>query len=448
MINIRLDSQCHIKYNENFKKYMSSLKKQLTVNEIEYCVDFPENNYAIVPLGFWEILKTKLEFHKIEYRLEDTRTLSPLSFELIAASEFKPRDYQSAAVEALAAHDMGGLSAPTGSGKTQIFIYLMQKLKQKTLIIVPTSDLLNQTLERIKQVLIFNFEKHLGQYGDGIKDIKDITVGTWQSVSKDAHLFQDFGLLICDEHHKSGAPVYFDLLNKLPAKYRYGVSATPRRFDDTILLSFLMGKIKHTISIEALYDLGHLIRPEVYFVKTPFSYTLKDFTADQLKFLNDMQRLGILKSEIAADEDRSFYLLDFIELNKMAVNMVLSYEREHAEFLFDNSQIENKLLLHGGLPKKERKAAFQKIKDDDVITIFGTQSLLGEGIDIPKLECLFLVSPTGSGNKTVQFCGRILRPYKNKTVVRVYDFVDSGLVEKMKWGRLREYKRLNPVFKT
>lgn len=446
MINISLSNDCLVTYDDSFKKYLPALFKQLTVDQKEYFYWFSSINQICFPIGYSEVFIRKLNEHQISFQLEDKRIESQLSFDVIRNPNWSPRNYQKEAVDVLSRDSFGSLNAPTGSGKTQIAIYLIEKLKQKTLIVVPTSDLVSQTIERIKQIMVFDYDKYLGQYAGTKKEIKEITIGTWQSISKNLNGFKDFGMVIADEFHKSGAKNYFHIINNLTCKHKYGISATPKRYEDTVLLSFLFGKVKHKIEIEDLYQAGYLIRPEIYFVNTGFEFK-HDLDQWQVLNLNDIQKLSIIKSQIANDEERNKWINYFIEKHQMKINMVLTYERDHAEWLYNYYCFGKKILLHGGLKGKDRKKAFQEIENSDEITIFGTQSLLGEGIDIPKLECLFLCSPTGAGNKTIQFTGRILRPHKNKSIVKVFDFVDSGVVENMKWSRKREYDKLSPVFK-
>lgn len=66
------------------------------------------------------------------------------------------REEQTAAFEALAAHDTGILSATTAFGKTAIGAALIAEKKVNTLILVHRSQLMEQWKERLEQFLIVN----------------------------------------------------------------------------------------------------------------------------------------------------------------------------------------------------------------------------------------------------------------------------------------------------
>ncbi len=77
--------------------------------------------------------------------------------------------------------DFGTLSAPTGSGKTVMGLYLIAHRRQPTLIIVHTKDLALQWVERIQQFLKIS-NQDIGLIGGGKKQIgRLVTVALVQS---------------------------------------------------------------------------------------------------------------------------------------------------------------------------------------------------------------------------------------------------------------------------
>ena len=81
--------------------------------------------------------------------------------------------------------DSGGglLDVDPGKGKTVMALYIISKLKKKTLVIVHKSFLLNQWIERINQFLP---SARVGKIQGQIIDIenKDIVIGMLQSLSQ------------------------------------------------------------------------------------------------------------------------------------------------------------------------------------------------------------------------------------------------------------------------
>ena len=73
-----------------------------------------------------------------------------------------------------------------------------------------------------------------------------------------------------------------------------------------------------------------------------------------------------------------------------------------------------------------------------------TGSYIGEGFDAPRLDTLFLTMPSSFKGKIVQYAGRLYRYHKDKTDIRIYDYVDKNVsvLERMYQRRLKTYKML------
>ena len=84
------------------------------------------------------------------------------------------------------------------------------------------------------------------------------------------------------------------------------------------------------------------------------------------------------------------------------------------------------VLLTGELSKAERAKAMEKVRAGTRLTI-ATTALMGEGIDVPSWNLLFLVYPISGGPLTLQTMGRVTRPAPGKDKAVVVDFVDSGV---------------------
>jgi superfamily II DNA or RNA helicase len=66
---------------------------------------------------------------------------------------------------------------PTGAGKTVVALKAIRAVERPTLIVVPTLDLLNQWYNRLTDT----FGIEIGIVGQGVCDIRDVTVITYQS---------------------------------------------------------------------------------------------------------------------------------------------------------------------------------------------------------------------------------------------------------------------------
>jgi superfamily II DNA or RNA helicase len=142
----------------------------------------------------------------------------------------------------------GLLDVDPGKGKTVMALYIISKLKKKTLVIVHKSFLLNQWLERIQQFLPnARVGKIQGQTID--IDNKDIVIGMLQSLSQKEYpdnLFDSFGLSIYDETHHLGAEVFSRCMMKAITNYTLGLSGTMQRKDGlTKVFKMFLGDIVH-----------------------------------------------------------------------------------------------------------------------------------------------------------------------------------------------------------
>lgn len=153
----------------------------------------------------------------------------------------QPRDYQLPVINKFIEHcenvKYGGglLELYCAWGKTSASLYIMTKLKKKTLVIVHKEFLMNQWFERINQFLP---EAKIGKIQGPIIDTenKDIVLCMLQSlISKDypQSIFDEFGFTIIDEVHHISSQSFSNSLFKVVTKYMLGLSATMERKDGT-----------------------------------------------------------------------------------------------------------------------------------------------------------------------------------------------------------------------
>ena len=74
-----------------------------------------------------------------------------------------------------------------------------------------------------------------------------------------------------------------------------------------------------------------------------------------------------------------------------------------------------------------------------------TGKYIGEGFDLPQLDTLILAAPFSWKNNLIQYAGRIHRNYKDKSLVRIFDYVDIHVpyLEKMFQKRQVAYRNMD-----
>ena len=93
--------------------------------------------------------------------------------------QFEPRSDQVEAIESWLKHDGRGVVVlPTGAGKTVVALMALARLKLRTLIVVPTIELLYQWRDAVVERLSLP-RRVVGVVGDGHKEWRPITVITY-----------------------------------------------------------------------------------------------------------------------------------------------------------------------------------------------------------------------------------------------------------------------------
>jgi len=152
------------------------------------------------------------------------------------------RPDQDAAIAAwVAAGRRGVIVKPTGTGKTEVALAIIARLRVSALIVAPLRDLMYQWQRRIRDGLGFS----AGILGDGRREIWPITVTTYDSAwIHMKEMGNRFRLIVFDEaHHLPGPTLHESALDSL-APMRLGLTATPDRADGRErLLDRLIGPV-------------------------------------------------------------------------------------------------------------------------------------------------------------------------------------------------------------
>ena len=383
---------------------------------------YSENgNDLIIPIGLFSKIKSKfdLSIYKKQVSLADDKKFN-------FKSDINLYDYQQVAVYEMIKKGYGILLAPTGSGKTQIGIALACKLGYKTLWITHTKDLLKQSYDRAKQYID---DKYLGTITDGKINIKDgITFATVQTLSEqDLHsLKYEFNTVIVDECHRlSGTPTklkqFSKIVNNLAARHKFGLTATLHRSDklEQTTMSYL-GNIAYEVKREYVKD--KIINPKIIKVDTGIELTdeclLTDGTIDNNKLL----------TYLSQNADRNLLISKYILNNKDNYNLILSHRIEQLENIYitlPEGEKEKSVILSSKLNKKSREKAINDMQKGLKRYMFATYSLAKEGLDIQRLDRLYLVSASKDKAVVQQSIGRVMRIFENKKTPIVYDFVDD-----------------------
>jgi superfamily II DNA or RNA helicase len=357
-------------------------------------------------------------------------------------------DYQAEAVDAAYKARYGILQAPAGCGKTQMGLALIQRYGVKALWLTHTKDLLNQSRERAERYM----DKSLmGTITEGKVDIgSGITFATVQTMSKmDLRKYRnEWGVIICDECHRvccsaTGVAMFEKVLNSLSCGHKYGLSATVHRADGLIRTTFaLIGRVIYTVPETAVEALVEPVSVETVQTEEEFPEEAmrEDGTLVWAKLINGL----------CADDGRCACIADKIIENRDYSCLILSDRLSHLETLIgmlpedmrkDAVMISGKMTSKKG--KAEREAAIEQMRTGEKKYLFATYTLAKEGLDVPRLERLFLTTPQKDEAVIIQSLGRIARKFEGKAKPVCVDFVDGkiGMMVGMWKKRLRIYRQ-------
>ena len=362
--------------------------------------------------------------------INDVKMDFPVAEKIEYGGKIPLYDYQEKAVEEVYWKHYGIIQSPAGSGKTQMGIALIAKLGKRALWLTHTKDLLQQSKERARQYMGGAL---LGTITEGKVDIgAGITFATVQTMcnldlAQYKHMWD---VIIVDECHRvAGTPTavsqFSKVLNSLAAKHKYGLSATVHRSDGLIKATFaLLGDVIYTVPAEAVAD--KIMKVGICPVPTGIGISRACMNTDGT--LNYAKLIGYL----AESEERNRLIVEHIEADWERPSLILSDRLGHLETLMsmlpadmreDAVMVSGKMTTKKG--KAEREQAIADMRTGEKRYLFATYSLCKEGLDIPRLERLYMASPQKDYAVITQSIGRIARTSKGKADPVCYDFVDD-----------------------
>lgn len=353
--------------------------------------------------------------------------------------------YQENAIQKILGAKNGVIVMPCGAGKTQTALEAVARIGGKTLWLTHTQDLMNQSMNRAKAVLDIDKSTYGTITGGKVNIGTGITFATVQTMSKlDLRQYEnEFDVVIVDEcHHAIGSPTkvmqFYKVLSNLCARYKIGLTATPKRADGLEQSMFaLLGGIIYEVSKE---DVKHTTCPvEVIGMKTGY---VPDY--DVVLAGDGTINYAQLVEDLTQNEERFEFVSSIIPLNEPT--LVLASRVDYLQRLHENYEGRSICLSTLGTSKKAkemRKDALKKLNSGELDCIFATYLLAKEGLDCPNLRRLILATPEKDETTVTQAIGRVGRKADGKERGVVIDLLDDfGMYHG--WAKKRQsYYRKN-----
>lgn len=367
-----------------------------------------------------------------------------------------PRNYQDEAMAAWTRQQGRGVVVlPTGAGKTVIALMAIAGAGVRTLIVVPTIELLRQWQTTLASHLGYPLAE-VGMVGGGKRTVRDLTVITYDSAALPSRRLDGFGLLVVDEVHHLPARAYRTIAGKVNAPLRLGLSATPERSDGGHHdLDVLIGPVvyrkeawelardQHIAAYDEkrlFVDLGAEEQHRYEQLMAEYRWYIashrRSLGNPRTMFTEMIRRSG--HDPAARSALRAHQQARMIALNagaKIARTVeLLTTHRDDKVIVFSeyNAMVDvlaEQLMLPAityRTPLPERHQILTRFREGAYSKLV-TGRVLNEGVDVPDANVAIVVSGSSATREYIQRLGRILRPKREKALL--YELITRRTTE-------------------
>ena len=342
---------------------------------------------------------------------------------------FEPRDYQLDAFRSTVQYGRQLLLSPTASGKSLIIYLLARYYNKKTIIIVPTTSLVEQMAKDFEE---YGYDKDICKIYSGQPVFSaDITISTWQSFSKaPKEVLQGFDVVVGDEAHLFKANVLKGILEKMKkTAIRIGTTGTLDGSEcHRLQLEGMFGPVKKVVSTKELMDEGTIANLSIDCV------ILRHTKQKKMTYQEEMDYL-------VSNEARNEFICNLVYSLSGNTLVLFQYVEKHGVLLHEKMFKrlgENLHYVYGGTDTEDREAVreiVEKAKNDTILASYGTFST---GVNIKRIDNIVFASPSKSRIRNLQSIGRGLRKVEGKEKMRLFDIADDLQCENYTLNHLKD----------
>lgn len=315
------------------------------------------------------------------------------------------------------------INAKVGYGKTFTALAIAAKLQQKTLVVTHTVALRNQWEKEVVNTLGIK----PGVIGSGKFNMDSpVVVANIQSLIKHVvKINREFGTVILDEMHHVSSPTFSKVIDAMFSRYKIGLSGTIERKDQkhVVFKDYFGSKLFKPDKENTMVPEVHVINSGIYFSDSSgASWAEKINVLKESHLYKDL--VVALADKYASEGHKVITVSDRVEFLR-ACNHNSTYPSD---------------LIIGEV--KDRDEIIRKIFEDEIDQVWGTQSLVSEGLSINPLSCLILATPLNNMPLLEQLIGRIIREYPDKLKPVIVDIrLEGNTVSRQYNNRLGHYMK-------
>jgi superfamily II DNA or RNA helicase len=337
---------------------------------------------------------------------------------------FELRDYQKELLENILhnikLYDSVCVQLATGGGKTVVFTEVVKQLNAKTLILVDSEDLVNQTVKTFERQGI-----EIGKILAGTKKIPNnqIIIGMIKSVWNRKNKLSNFDYCVIDEAHIWEFNKLFEFL---PNCKRIGFTATPVRLKrlkvdeentEVETMSQWYDQVVVGKSISWLIENGYLICEKNEYIDFDSSGLKVDasgeFSASSLKevFQSENYKKSLRKTfDTLCDGKKTMIFTSSTETNEIYAN------------LFKDKNVKTYDSVNNNVKEREGIIEWFRNSRDGILINTGCFT---KGFDLCDVEVILMARATKSLSLWIQIAGRGARPTK-KIEKPYFLLIDGG----------------------
>ncbi len=342
---------------------------------------------------------------------------------------FEPRDYQMEAVETAIKYGRQLLLSPTASGKSLIIYLLARWYNKKTVIIVPTTSLVEQMS---KDFIEYGYDKEICKIYSGQPVFNsDITITTWQSFAKaPKDVLESFDVVIGDEAHLFKAQTLKGILEKMKSTaIRIGTTGTLDGSEvHRLQLEGLFGPVKKVVTSSQLIEEGTIAKIDIDCI------ILKHQKCHKMSYQEEMDYL-------VSCQERNQFITNLVANLKGNTLVLFQYIAKHGQPLWEmfNPRISGVLhYVYGDTDTEDREKVREIVERSDDNVILASYGTFSTGINIKRIDNIVFASPSKSRIRNLQSIGRGLRKGKGKDSMRLFDIADDLQCDNYTLAHLKE----------
>ncbi|MDK8451036.1 DNA repair helicase XPB [Corynebacterium mastitidis] len=326
---------------------------------------------------------------------------------LALSGDWSLRDYQEQATEAFWAGGSGVVVLPCGAGKTIVGAAAMARAQATTLILVTNTVAGRQWRDELLRRTTLT-EAEIGEYSGEKKEIRPITIATYQVVTRKykgeyraLELFdsRDWGLIIYDEVHLLPAPV-FRMTSDLQSRRRLGLTATLVREDGMEGDVFsLIGPQRYEAPWKDLEHSGFIATANCTEVRTTMT------PEERLLYATAPTREHYRIA--ACSEAKDAVVEALLRRHVGEPTLIIGAYLEQISGIAQRHGIP---LIDGSTSTARRERYFRQFREGEIHRLV-VSKVANFSIDLPEASVAIQVSGTfGSRQEEAQRLGRLLRP--------------------------------------